>query len=163
VEPDGVNDFDRAADALEPAAFRRTAGKAVEPAIRKAATAVQQAVRAAARPHRRTGKLERFVSVTGGGTGLETELRVHAGGRVAHLITGGTVPHDISAVRSRALPIAGVGGAVGFAATVHHPGSRADPFVARGVAASEREVSQITDRATRELAHDLAESMTGRS
>lgn len=158
-----MNDFDQAAAALEPRAFRRTVGDVVDPALHKAATAVQQGVRAAARRHRRTGKLERFVSVTGDGKGLETELRVHAGGRVAHLITGGTGPHVISAVRSRALPIAGVGGAVGFAATVHHPGTRADPFVARGVASSEREISQITDRAADELAHDVARRLTGRS
>lgn len=158
-----ARDFAQAADALEPRALRRTEGKVIGPAIARTAETVQRHVRAAARRHRRTGKLERFVSVTGGGQGLDTELRVHAGGRVAHLIVGGTAPHEISAIRSRALPIAGPSGSVSFAGAVRHPGTRPDSFVARGVAAAEHDVRQITDKAARDVAHELAQRMTGRS
>lgn len=118
------------------------------------ALAVQANVQAARRRHRRTGKGERLVSVRSSGSGASRVLRVHAGGRVAHLITGGTAPHSIRPLARRALSLAG--GLQPFAASVRHPGTQADPFVARGVAASRDEVDRLAAAGAAELADDLA-------
>lgn len=157
-----ARDFDRAARALEH--FDRRAGTVVAPALEASGVAVQQAVRARARRHRKTGKLERFVSLRTTGSGLATEVRVHAGGRVAPIIAGGSRPHDITPVRSRALAMGPRGGSViGFAAAVHHPGTSADPFVTAGIAASRHEISQNVKAAGDRLVRELATDMTRRT
>lgn len=160
---DGMTDFGRAADVLDRRHFERVAGDHVEPALEAAGATAQEHVRQAARRHRKTGKLERFVKVRSSGHGLEATVDVHASGRVAHLITGGTGPHDIAPVRSRAIAMTSPGGdLVGFAATVHHPGTRPDPFVARGIEASGRDVERIVHAAGDRIVGDLSKQMTSR-
>lgn len=106
--------------------------------------------------HRVTGKGERLVSVHSTGSGSARQVRVHAGGRVAHLIAGGTAPHRIRPIRGHALALERNGALVGFADVVRHPGTRADPFVAEGIADSSGDVDSITAGAARELVDDLA-------
>lgn len=157
-----VRDFDRAAAALEH--FDQAAGDVVAPTLRTAGSTVQRAVRAAARSHRKTGALEANVATTVSGRGLATTVRVHAGGPVAHLITGGTAPHEISPTRGQALAMTapgGAGGPIGFASSVRHPGTRPDPFVARGVDAARGDVDQLIDQAAATLARELAHAMEG--
>jgi hypothetical protein len=55
------------------------------------------------------------------------------------------------------------GGLVGFARAVHHPGTRADPFVADGVADARRELEGDFSKAGDRLASNLAKSMTRRA
>lgn len=141
--------FARAAKALA----KLDMGPVAASTIDDIATVVQANVRAARRRHRVTGKGERLVSVHATGQGKNRVARVHAGGRVAHLLTGGTAPHVIRPLSGRAIPLAGRPGS--FAAAVHHPGTRPDPFVAAGVAASQGEIRAIADAAVDELAHDL--------
>lgn len=157
-----ARDLAKAAGALEPRAFARTAGDAIAPALQTAGQAVQRHVKAEAKPHRRTGALERGIVTKVSGRGLGTVVRVHAGGPEAHLLAGGTKPHTITPVRGRALAMtapARAGGPLGFAGVVHHPGTRPDPFVERGVIAAGADVHRITDQAgattARELAHDM--------
>lgn len=157
-----AKDFEHAARALEAAGFKGAAGPIVETAIRRSTAVIQGNVKAKARRHRKTGRLERNVSVRQTGDGLDFEARVHAGGRVAHLITGGTSPHEIAPVRSKAIAMTTGGALVGFAASVRHPGTRPDPFVAAGVDASRRDVQTIVNRSAQELARELTKRMTRR-
>jgi hypothetical protein len=157
-----MSDLDTAARALTDSGLDSVAGPTMAAAIDKGALAVQRHVRAAASRHRRSGRLEQFVRVISDGSGLKRVAKVHASGRVAHLITGGTAPHEIAAVTGVAIPIAaGVGQAEGFAAHVEHPGTRPDPFVARGVDQASGDVKHITDDAIDRIAHDLARRMEG--
>jgi hypothetical protein len=158
------NAFKPAADALEPRAFEKVAGRHIEHAVDSSGTAVQEHVRRAASSHRKTGKLEKFVKRTSSGRGLEATVDVHASGRVAHLITGGTAPHEIAPVAARAIAMATASGDLtGFAGSVHHPGARADPFVARGVADAAGDVARLVDAAGTAIVRDLVRSMTARS
>lgn len=155
------NAFKPAADALAPRAFEKVAGRHVEKAIDASGSTVQEHVRRAASSHRKTGRLERFVNRKTAGRGLEATASVHASGRVAHLITGGTAPHEISPIASRAIAMATASGElVGFAGSVHHPGTRADPFVTRGVADAAGDVARIVDAAGTAIVRDLARSIT---
>jgi len=148
------------ADAFADAAARlrsvgdKTIGQAAELVVDDMAGAVLANVRRRRGRHRVTGKGERLVTVKATGSGDGRVARVHAGGRIAHLIIGGTRAHPIRPIRARALAF--VGPARGFAASVRHPGTRPDPFVARGVDDSRAEVATITDTAGDELAAELA-------
>lgn len=158
-----ADDFAQAARSLEPRALERVAGPHIKHAIDRSGSVIRDQVRSAARRHRRTGRLEGQITAKSTGTGFGAEATVHAGGPVAHLIVGGTAPHEISPVRSRAIAMTRVGGElVGFAGAVHHPGTRADPFVARGVAAAERDVARIVNAAGDAITADLAHHMTSR-
>lgn len=128
-----------------------------EATLERMADAAAEGVRAARRRHHVTGKGERLVSVRSSGAGTRRTLRVHAGGRVAHLLTGGTRPHPIRALEGRALRLAG--STRPFAAAVRHPGTRADPFVARGVAAARPDIDRLVAGAADELVADLAADM----
>lgn len=104
-------------------------------------------VRRRAGRHVRTGRMVDQVTERSTGSGIGTIVRVHAGGSIVPIIVGGSRAHDIAPVRSRALAIGSrAGGSVrSFAARVHHPGTRADPFVADAG-------DQTADLADRELA-----------
>ena len=157
--------FDDAAQALERHGFERQAGRTTAWAIKRMGNAARRHVRAEARPHRRTGRLASQVRVVHRGTGLAATTRVTTGGSVAGLIIGGTAPHDIAPVRSRAIAMTGPGRAgplIGFAAIVHHPGTRPDPYFARGVRAAGPEMREITDQAADTMARELAYRMTRR-
>jgi len=135
-------------------AFGDDVEAAAENSVDDMGAAVLVNVRRRRARHRVTGKGERLVTMEARGSGDGRVARVHAGGRIAHLITGGTRAHPIRPVRARALAF--VGPARGFAASVRHPGTRPDPFVARGVDDSRDEVATITDTAGDELAAELA-------
>lgn len=151
-----ARDFERAAAALEGHGFDRVAGRTVQGAIRKMINAVRRHVRAAAKPHRRTGRLSSNVRVYFTGQGMDFVGRVKAAGPVAHLIIGGVRPHQIRtrhvmALRGpgRAAPV------IGFAQAVQHPGFRADPFFARGVSDASADMQQIIEQAADRMVDDL--------
>lgn len=157
--------FAHAAEALEKRGFEALAGRHVAGALKKGGNAVRRNVRAKARPHRKTGRLNSNVRVELDGSGLELEVRIHAGGMVAPMIVGGTAPHEISPVRGRALALHApgrAGGVVGFAAVVSHPGTRADPFFHNGVEASIHEVQDLVGQAAEAMARELVGRMEGR-
>jgi len=130
-----------------------------EDVVTAMADAVQASVRSAARPHRRTGKLEANIrKVDARRAGLHTSVTVRATGTVAPIIIGGQRAHDIRPRRARALKL-GPGMTEAFAAGVHHPGVRADPFFSRGAAAAN--LDPILDRGADRAAHDVAAAMEG--
>lgn len=153
-----AGELDGSAFGAAAASLRRVAGDELEAAaettVDDMAAAVLVNVRRRRARHRVTGKGERLVSVHGHGSGDGRVARVHAGGRVAHLITGGTAAHPIRPHRAHALAFAGP--ARGLVASVRHPGTRPDPFVARGVDDSQGAIASITDTAGDELAAELA-------
>lgn len=153
-----ARDFRGAALAL--ADFDAIAGRSLETAERKVAEAVADKVRIAARRHRRSGKMERYITVKATGKGVDARVTVHAGGAVAHLIAGGVRPHTIRPVRARALAIRA---GARFAAVVRHRGVRPDPFFAEGVDAARRDVDQITGQAADAIAGELATSIRRRT
>ena len=159
-----ARDFKAAADALERQAFGELAGDVLGPTLTDAGDLVTSAVKARARRHRRSGRLEAQISSTTVGDGLDTRIRVRAGGRIAPIIVGGSRPHEIRAVRSRALRMLAPGGRlIGFARAIRHPGTRPDPFVAEGIADARGDISAEVDRAGDRLVSELAGSMTRRA
>ncbi len=132
------------------------AGDALAGAGRQIGGAIADNVRARARRHRRSGVMERRISVKVSGTGIRQEVRVHAGGKVAHLVIGGTRPHRIVAP-GRPIPLEGRR----FAQSVRHPGTRADPFVALGVADSTADIAAGLEDAGGVLVRDLARRIEG--
>lgn len=109
--------------------------------------------------HHVTGKGERFVTLRTQGAGAHHTATVHAGGQVAPLIAGGTRRHVIRPHGAHALALGG--GARGFAASVRHPGTRADPFVHKGITDTRQQAGRITDQTGAELVADLARAVEG--
>lgn len=155
-----VQELETTADVLTPATFDRLAGPVAEDGVQAIADAARTRVRAAARRHRRTGKMESRVTIRATGDGIHTTARVHAGGR-APIIVGGSRPHLIRPVRAHVLAISGPGRITGFAAMTHHPGTRADPFVMRGLAAADADIEAIVTDEARELLTDLTRRIEG--
>lgn len=153
-----ARDFTAAARAL--GEFDDIAGRELEDAERKIGAAVADKVRVAARRHRRTGKMERFVTVKATGKGADARVTVHAGGAVAHLIAGGVRPHTIRPIRAHALRIQA---GRRFAAVVRHRGVRPDPFFAEGVDDARRDVDTITANAADAIAGGLATAIDRRT
>lgn len=152
IEIDGAA-FNDAAQALG-ASFDEVAAKTVRTTLRKAANVVRGNVRARARRHHRTGRLEAGVHTSWQGAGLSFQLRVFAESPESNLIAGGVRPHVIRATRP--MP---VGGLTGFAEVVHHPGFRADPFFHRGVVESLPAIQALVDAAAKVMAAELAARM----
>jgi hypothetical protein len=151
-----VSTFHDAAAVLSAEGVDAAAEPLVVAALKRAADAVQRAVRQELAPHKRTGKTAKRVRVKAEGAGFDLNLRVAAGG-AANLIVGGVRPHGVRASDPKhPLPIGGGR----FAASAQPRGFRGDPVFARGVAASEPEVSRIIATAAERLAHDLAEDIT---
>lgn len=134
--------------------FDAAADRILEDTVDAEGAAVQVAVRARARRHTATGRMVRQVELEASGSGSTRRATVHAFGRVAHLITGGTAPHLIRPLRDDAIRMPGVGR--GFAAAVRHPGTRPDPFFDQGVDDADAELDQINARAADRLADALA-------
>lgn len=163
MEPDGmsgaftIDTSDLSAAAHELRDFGREAGAVLEVTTDAEGELVADAVRARARRHTASGRMARQVSAKSSGRGAHRRVTVHAAGRVAHLITGGTRAHPIRPLRADALRMAGVGR--GFAEAVRHPGTRADPFVDRGLDDSRPELARLdglaADKINRELANDV--------
>ena len=179
--------FRRAADALEQAELRKLADQTVGAVLVRGANAVRRHVRAQAASHRRTGKMAGRVQYTKTGFGLATVVKVRAGGPVAHLVEGGTAGHEIRAGKGsgqlggggHALTIRGSGSVnsrwsgsgsravrgagadvLAVRVAVRHPGTRADPFFARGVADARAEVQTLVDAGAATMARNLAFRMS---
>lgn len=146
-----------AAAELDPSAVADVEGEAIDPALRDLGRIVQANIRAAARRHRRTGRLDAGIRVEATGSALRTLVEVSAG-PPANLIVGGTRPHDIRPLASRALPI---GGREPFVAIVHHPGTAPDPFVAEGIRRSDDDVARELDHAGEVIVTRLADDLGG--
>lgn len=122
------------------------------------AEATRDAVRAEARRHSVTGELVDRVEIRDRHlAGSASRATVRAGGIVAPRIIGGTAPHVIRVRRARALNFGGSPAA--FAASVRHPGTSPDPFVARGVRRAD--LDGLTDTAAASAAHRIAEAVDG--
>lgn len=141
-------------------AFGDIGAAELERADHRIGEVVADNVRARARRHRRTGSLEKAITVQTRGKGTTTQVSVHAGGASAHLVAGGVKRHRIRA-RGHALgPFAGR--TLGFAAAVENPGFKADPFFAEGVEDSAAQIDQIAAQAGDAIAGELAARMRRR-
>jgi hypothetical protein len=149
-----VEDFSAAAAVLRN--LSEPAADVLAGAERQIGEAVADNVRARARRHRKSGQMERRISVRVSGTGIRQEVRVHAGGKVAHLVIGGTRPHRIVAP-GRPIPFGGRQ----FAQSVRHPGTRPDPFFAAGMADSTADIATALDDAGADLVRGLARRIEG--
>jgi hypothetical protein len=155
------SDFADAAKALEQAEFKALADQTVGAVLNRSANAVRRRVREAAKPHRRSGRMAGKVRVYRSGVGLESEFKIHAGGRVAHLAERGFKAHGIVPKEARALTIKGARGrggsdVVALAASVHNPGYRGDPFFERGVQEARPEVQAQFAAGAETMARNLA-------
>jgi hypothetical protein len=150
-----VSPLEHAADALEDGA-RSTFAHAAERTIPRMAEEVEAAVRVAAAPHRRTGKLASLIGTERErDAGIDSEATVRVAGRVAPIIVHGSRRHAIRARAGHALAFAGP--PHGFASRVNHPGTRPDPFFARGVRAAEPSIDRIVTSSAEAIASELAE------
>lgn len=140
----------------------RRIGDALADDLDASGLAVQDAVRRRAGRHSRTGRMARYVNVRGTGAGGTRQVRVHASGRVAHLIVGGTRPHVIRPIRRQALAIRPDGLAiVAFAADVRVRGVRPDPFVALGAQDARGDLAQLDATALARITHELSTELGG--
>ena len=153
-----VSELAAAAAQLDAAEFHDLAGDIIGPQLDELGDVIAANVRTAARRHRRTGAMEGTIRARRSGSGFGELVDVTAGGP-ANMIIGGTRPHEIRPLAGRALPLAGKPGS--FASLVHHPGTRPDPFVARGVQASAGDVAATLDRAGAQLVDRLAADLGG--
>jgi hypothetical protein len=151
-----------AARRMQSGAFDRAAAGTVAGAAARIADHAERGILGAMAPHRRSGRMAGQVRRSLAGAGVGTVATVTAGGLEARLLTGGTRPHAIAAVRAGALAIRGAGSLSGFASSVRHPGTRPDPVVARGLAAAARDIDTTIDRTADELADELADVAGGR-
>lgn len=131
-------------------------GRTAEDLVRDTAGEALAAVRRGARRHRRTGRTEDSIAVAVTGSGDATRAVVTAGGATVFLV-GGTRAHTIEPLAGRVLAFSGP--TTGFAAHVRHPGTDADPFIARGMRAITGELDTITDTAAARLADRLADRL----
>ena len=143
---------------LDAAAFDALADQVAAPAMVDLGRAIQGNIRQAAEPHRRTGAMAAAVVAQAHPAGIRTLVDVTAG-PPANLVVGGTRPHEIRPLHRHALQLGE--GAASFASRVRHPGTRPDPFVARGIAASEPDVTKTLDRAGAELVGRMAHELGG--
>lgn len=156
-------DFDKAANALVDANFKRLAASAINPALRSSANLVRKNVRAALKPHNRTGKMRDHVKVRVQGSGLAMTAGIRTTGAGSNLVIGGAKPHPIPG-GDKIMPIWGGrkkgAGIEGFARSIGmHPGFRGDPFFKRGVVASMAGINQNVATAAEKMAELLAEAM----
>lgn len=140
------------------AAFDELAGDAAEPLVDESARAALDAVRSRASRHRRTGRMVRQIRTIAEGDGLRRRAVVRAGGSIAPIIAGGSVAHNIRPARARALQL---GGALRFASSVRHPGTRPDPFVLAGLTDASGQIDRDADAAADRLADRLADRIAG--
>lgn len=140
--------------------FKGVAGKHVEQTLSKAGSAVSREARKEAGRHTKTGKMRSRIRSYRTGKGLDAKVRIRAGGPVAHLVIGGVRPHDEDVRDADALAIAPIGGGItDFAASVHHPGFRGDPFFERGIEDALPEIKVYMQLATDQVAGDLAKQI----
>lgn len=133
-------------------------GRVAADLVPAVAETVRDAVAAAAPA--RTGQLRRRVRVVDAHvSGMATTETVAVIGRVAPIIIGGSAPHPIAPRHARALRFAGP--PRGFAESVRHPGTRPDPFFARGARAAGSDIDRLTERAADRSVAELAQLVEG--
>lgn len=146
--------------------FDAEAAQMITDAMQRSAEVIQRAVVKTARPHRRTGLLEkqiRIVSPTG--TGFAQTMKVRSGGRVAHLVAGPVrahrIPREGAPNPRHAMPLTAgrTGLAVGFAEHVIRPATRGDQYFSRGVKNARLAVNNVLQAALRRMAAHLAAIM----
>jgi uncharacterized protein (DUF1501 family) len=156
VEVD-ARDFRAAAVAL--GSFDGIVDDVIGPTELRAGEVLEAAIRSAGSRHRATGKMLRNIKARPVGSGVGTRVRVTTGGSVAHLIVGGTRGHFISPTRGRALVLAGGE----LRSLAHHPGTRPDPFPARGIADAADELDRIYTDAGAAIVDQLADELKRRT
>lgn len=140
------------------AVWRRSASQYVSSAVRRSADVVQAHIKAEARRHKRTGRMESNIQQHRTGQGMGIVVRVEAGGSIAPLIVRGVRPHrETGHMRFEAST-----GVVTFAKAIEHPGFPGDPFVTRGVRRARPEVKAILDRTIARMAASLATKIGGK-
>lgn len=157
-----IDATDFAAAAVELGASDELIGRAAEPMVDAWADAVQRATITRARPHKRTGRLERNVRRSRIGADIARRDRVELTGLVAPILVRGSSAHVIRPIRAHALHLVGHSpGARGFAEGVRHPGTTPDPILARGVRDASADLEATLARGASRLADELAASVEG--
>jgi hypothetical protein len=123
-----------------------TFGNETRAAVRKHGLAVEARARATA--PRRDGLLANSHTTTMGGNASSSTAIVAATAAYAAAVHDGSKPHDIYPKHGKALRFVSVGNVV-FARKVHHPGTKAKPWLAEALEAER-------DPFTRDI-RDLAE------
>lgn len=141
------------------------AGLEVEKVMDQSGGIVQRAVRKRAKRHFRTGSLERNVRVVAVGAGWDRTVRVHSGGKHAHLVAGNVRQHPIISRQPKtpAMPLYTRGGIKGFAEAVEHRATRGDPYFHVGAMNSRLAINAVLKASARRLATHLAELTKGTS
>lgn len=117
-------------------------------AIAKSAFYLQTAIRLEA-PHR-TGNLQRSILIENG----EHTAIVKSVEKYSIYVEKGTAAHDIMPVNKKALHWGGDPGF--FAAVVHHPGTKANPFFQRGIDQSAPGINAIFNQVREQITLQLA-------
>lgn len=157
-----TRDLRRAADGLELA--DDIAGDAIADVLDEIGAVAMAAAKRGASRHRRTGRMIDQITLRETGDAFGTVVTVHAGGSIAPIIIGGSRPHTIEPIRSRALAIGSrAGGPVErFAERVRHPGTLGDPFLDRAMDVSLDRADQELATAADQVAGELADEITRR-
>ncbi len=152
-----ASDFSKAIFAFGPL-YDIEAAKEIESVMDQIGQIVQRAVKKRAKRHYRTGNLERNIRVIGIGAGWERTVRVHSGGRHAHLVAGRVLAHPIEARKpeTKAMPLFTRGGIIGFSEAVQHRGTRGDPYFHVGAMNSRLAINSALKASARRLAKHLA-------
>lgn len=95
------------------------------------------------------------VQLAHSGGGITLEYR--APEPLSTFIIHGTAPHSIDPVSAKVLAFRGSDGALHFAHHVDHPGTKANDYVSRAVAAARGEVMDIFARTGREIIMQVAD------
>lgn len=136
-------------------AFSAVSDAYLEGAVEDLADVAQVSIRAAARRHRATGHLERNVrKVADRPAGASSSATVRATGMIAPIIVKGSAAHVIRPIHAHALDLSG--SSRRLAASARHPGTRADPFVARGIETMSGDVERVAERTVEKVAGRLA-------
>ena len=135
----------------------------IERVIQQSGEIVQRAVRKRAKRHYRTGRLERGVIIQAVGAGWDYIVRVHSGGKHAHLVAGNVRAHRIVSrpPETPAMPLYVGGSIVGFAQTVEHRAHRGDPYFHVGAMNSRLAINAVLKASAKKLAIHLADVMRG--
>ena len=90
----------------------------------------------------KSGRLRKSVSARRGKRTRDPSAIVGPRAPHRHLVIAGTKPHTVNAKRGGFMAFTGL-----FATSIHHPGSKPDSFVERGVQGQERRLEQFVARA----------------
>lgn len=186
-----ARDFKRAAEALEHKHFKALADQTIGAVLVNSANIARRHIRSKAASHRRTGKMAGRIQYTKKGAGLEMEVRLRAGGPIAHLLEGGVAPHEevarggsggaqlggsgaamtirgagassgaLSGFGSRVVRASGAG-VLALRRVVHHPGNAAAPFFQDGINEAQPEIQARIDKGADTMKRNLEFALSGR-